>query len=275
MQLVFDIGAHLGEDSSYYLKRGYNVVAFECSPNNIEYLSQRFALEIRDKQLQLETKALVSGGGEGKLIDFFVDDISVWGTVHKDWTSRNRRLGSDAKTISVETMDPESIYRTYGVPFYMKIDIEGSDVDVLKSLFKVETNMRPKYVSIESSKTSFKNLQEELRILSHLGYTKFAAVNQERIKKQTCWISESGERVCHYHERDSSGPFGDDLKVSWKTIEEVTREYRFIFLKYRLFGDDGLLAPRKLRSSFVRSIYSKILSAFYLSPGWYDTHATK
>ena len=270
---VFDLGAHLGEDSSYYLKRGYKVVAFECSPENIAHLRKRFAVEIKSNQLLIETRALLKGGCDGKLVDFFLDDISVWGTVHKDWSSRNQRLGSSNKTIKVETLDPKSIYEKYGQPFFMKIDIEGSDMDVLESLFEVHSNSRPKYVSIESSKTSWNDLRRELLILTNLGYTEFAAVNQEKIPAKTSWISGKGEKEIFYHERDSSGPFGDDLNAKWKSAREIEKAYRIIFLRYKFFGDDGLLAPRKVSNKYLRYFYRKLLSIFQLSPGWFDTHA--
>jgi hypothetical protein len=31
--LIFDIGAHRGEDTEYYLRRGFRVVAVECEPS--------------------------------------------------------------------------------------------------------------------------------------------------------------------------------------------------------------------------------------------------
>ena len=273
--LVFDIGAHLGEDTSYYLERGYKVVAFECSPENISHLRKRFALEIKSHQLLIETRALMHGGGNGKIVDFFVDEVSVWGTLHKERASRNERLGSSSNCIKVETADPKSIYEKYGHPFFIKIDIEGSDMDMLESLFEVKRELRPKYLSIESTKTSWKGLLKELLILTNLGYIEFAAVNQEKHPKTISWISDNGEMKIFHLEKDSSGPFGEDLNANWKSAKEIEREYKFIFIRYKLFGDDGLLAPRKVGNRYIRYCYSKLLGILRLSPGWYDTHARK
>ena len=82
--LVFDIGAHLGEDTEYYLARGFNVIAFECMPENIKRIQDKFPKGILDKRLILETRALLVGGGEDREATFFVDKISFWGTLHKD-----------------------------------------------------------------------------------------------------------------------------------------------------------------------------------------------
>ena len=110
VEVHVDIGANKGEDSQYYLERGYEVVAFECNPSNIEFLKKRFENEIRSKAFILETKALVSGGGDHKKLKFYVDDKSVWGTINQNWAKRNSRLGSKIRSIEVETLDPKEIY---------------------------------------------------------------------------------------------------------------------------------------------------------------------
>ena len=46
--LVFDIGAHLGEDTEYYLARGFDVIAFECMPENIKQIQDKFPKEINN-----------------------------------------------------------------------------------------------------------------------------------------------------------------------------------------------------------------------------------
>jgi 16S rRNA A1518/A1519 N6-dimethyltransferase RsmA/KsgA/DIM1 with predicted DNA glycosylase/AP lyase activity len=46
--LVFDIGAHRGEDTEYYLRRGFRVVSVECEPDNVAALRTRFSREITD-----------------------------------------------------------------------------------------------------------------------------------------------------------------------------------------------------------------------------------
>jgi len=273
---VFDIGAHKGEDSKYYLERGYKVIAFECSPSNIEYLKKRFHEEIKTKNMILETRALLLGGGNHKKVNFYVDNVSVWGTLNKDWAKRNSRLGSQSKSILVETLDPSEIYRIYGNPYFIKIDIEGSDMDVLRSLFNVKFEKRPKYLSIESSKTSWIDLMEEFQVLKKLGYTNFQAIPQSRMgKKLTKWKSLLGEKVSFRHDKNSSGPFGEDLSNNWVDFIAIKKRYKFVFLKYKLFGDDGIFAPRKIKFRILRAIYSRILFETRLGADWFDTHAKK
>lgn len=156
--LVFDIGAHLGEDIEYFLAREFHVIAFECMPENMKRIKEKFPVEISGKRLILETRALLASQDDKGEASFFVDENSVWGTLHMDWAERNQRLGSQNKLITVKTMDPYQAFKLYGIPYFMKIDVEGEDINVLQSLSSINTKERPKYVSIESSKTSWKSL---------------------------------------------------------------------------------------------------------------------
>ena len=276
-KIIFDIGAHKGEDSQYYLARGYKVIAFECNPLNIEFLKKRFEKEIKSNEFILETKALLSGGGNNKKVKFYVNDISVWGTLNQDWDKRNSRLGSNSRSIEVETIDPKEIYNLYGIPYYMKIDIEGSDLDVLESVINLEFENRPKYISIESSKTSWSALLREFDTFKKLGYLKFQAIPQrQKIRnKITKWKNTDGEIISYRHENASSGPFGEDLKNNWKNFRAVKVQYKLIFLRYKLFGDDGIFAPRKINNYYLRFFYKVFLFLTFLNPNFFDTHAKK
>ena len=71
----------------------------------------------------------------------------------------------------------------------MKIDVEGEDINVLQSLSSINTMERPKYVSIESSKTSWKSLLNEFKIFHDLGYTHYAVRAQSKMSKTTShWL---------------------------------------------------------------------------------------
>jgi hypothetical protein len=47
--LIYDVGLHLGEDSEFYLKKGFNVVAVEANPVNAAEAANRLkAYVMRD-----------------------------------------------------------------------------------------------------------------------------------------------------------------------------------------------------------------------------------
>ena len=45
-KLVYDVGAHRGEDTAYYLHQGFRVVGVKANPSMADHLRNRFASEI-------------------------------------------------------------------------------------------------------------------------------------------------------------------------------------------------------------------------------------
>src|SRR4051794_41076197 len=124
--LVFDVGAHKGEDSDFYLKLGYRVVAIEANPHLAEYLGERFKKEIREGKYLLINRAISESGGT---VTFYINkDVSVWGTINSKWAERNKKIGADSYKISVQSVRFSDLVKNYGCPLYLKIDIEGADM---------------------------------------------------------------------------------------------------------------------------------------------------
>jgi len=40
--LIFDVGMHKGEDTDFYIKKGFDVIGFEANPELIKYLKKLF-----------------------------------------------------------------------------------------------------------------------------------------------------------------------------------------------------------------------------------------
>ena len=40
--LIFDIGMHVGQDTEFYLKKGFNVVAVEANPKLVKENTEKF-----------------------------------------------------------------------------------------------------------------------------------------------------------------------------------------------------------------------------------------
>ena len=58
LDLIFDVGTHKGQDSDFYLKLGYRVVAVEANPALADELRHRFREAIADGRLILVDKAV-------------------------------------------------------------------------------------------------------------------------------------------------------------------------------------------------------------------------
>jgi FkbM family methyltransferase len=278
--LIYDIGMHKGEDSAFYLRKGFRVIAFEADPDLVCFCKNRLKIFIDQGQLTIIEGAILDPdtiGSDQKKVRFYKNsNNSVWGTVCTDWAERNERLGTSSGTIEVEAINLASIMQEYHVPHFMKIDIEGCDmvcIDALKHFRE-----RPDYISIESDKTSFANIKRELNVLIDLGYDRFQAVEQSAIPlcQSPPYPPREGEYVAQHFEDESSGLFGSELGDNWKSKRGILRQYRMIRLAYYLLGDDGIMKQWKFRGARrLRSLTSRILSFFTKAavPGWYDTHA--
>jgi hypothetical protein len=157
----------------------------------------------------------------------------------------------------------------FGMPYYLKIDIEGADLHCVRALPRFSE--RPKYVSLESTMTSSDGLLQEFGLLRDLGYVRFKLVNQLAAPAQVCpFPAREGRYVEHRFVHGSSGMFGDEAPGDWLTYRKAVGEYRKAFLHYRLFGNDGVLST----FNWERPL---IWRAKRLLPGrrWYDTHASR
>lgn len=266
--LVYDLGLHKGEDTDYYLKRGFRVVAIEADPELAALNRQRFADEIDSGRLVL-VEGAVSDTADDQVTFFRNVDHSVWGTVVKSWAERNSRLGTGSVEVTVRVVRLGELFERYGAPYYLKIDVEGMDLVALKTL--LDSSARPTYVSIESEKIDFGRLQEEFDVFEQLGYDEFAVVEQwGAFLQRVPTDSHEGRPIDHVFEPGSSGLFGSDLRVEWVDRAEAERRYRSIFRSYRLFGDDSVFARVPRLRAWKERLEWRLRRPL---PGWYDTHA--
>lgn len=278
--LVYDVGMHEGEDSEFYLRKGFRVVAVEANPDLVERCRERLADFIARQRLTIVEGAIPNvdlGDKAPEQSTFFKDDVNTgWGTVDAGWADRNTRVGAMSRTIEVRTIDFASVLREHGVPHYLKIDIEGADLTCVRTLRLFKS--RPDYVSIESDKTSFRAIREEIDLFVELGYDAFQAIDQSSLpRRQSPPVpAREGSYVAHRFELGSSGLFGRELNDDWYSRGAILRRYLAIRLGYFLFGDEGILSESSLpMASMLNRRLSRILSRVTGGevPGWYDTHA--
>lgn len=262
--LIFDVGMHRGEDTAFYLKKGFRVVGFEANPDLVALNRQRFAAEVDSGDVTIVQGAIAGPGIE--TVSFYRHPtMSVWGTITEQRVDANAK--SDIERIEVPTVDFAAQIRAHGVPWYLKIDIEGADLDCLVALGRFTA--RPGYVSIESDRDDFARIVEELDTLQSLGYDRFAAVQQSLLDHKPPIHTRrlDGTPIVHKFEAHGSGPFGEDIS-NWLTRPEIERAYRTIFWRYRLSG-------RQSRSELGYRVRHRIeLKLGRAIPGWFDTHAT-
>lgn len=268
-QLVFDVGMHRGEDTDYYLRRGYRVVGIEANPALVQILSHRFASEIRSGQLHIVDKAIATKPGKSK---FAINNVlTVWSTLVESFALRNEAQGAPSHYIEVDCVTFESVLEAYGVPYYLKVDIEGSDLLCIEALRHFEE--RPQYLSIESCATSpafgIHETLYELKLLHELGYNRFKYVDQAQIPGTRSRLAMKGKEVDFVFPEDSSGPFGEETPGFWlpysaASIRGITLRIMDDFCGHsgRYYGTWQARQLRKLKGRFTGT-----------EDQWYDLHA--
>jgi len=164
-RLIFDIGFHIGDDSAYYLSQGYRVVGVDANPAMIQEGHKRFSKEIASRQLTILNAAMWHTSGEK--ISFYVNQ-SYPGKSSLD--PDHDELGGKCYQIDVETISVADLFKTYGVPWYMKMDIEGADEMVVRNL--PSASVLPKYFSCELTLG-----RPMVDLLASNGYVGFKLIN--------------------------------------------------------------------------------------------------
>jgi FkbM family methyltransferase len=269
--LIYDVGLHKGEDAAFYLKKGFQVVGIEANPDLVQHCQQRFPDETASGQLKI-IKGAIAPASEGPTITFYRNTDSVLSTINKTRAERAEKLGHKSETIVLPRIDIGDVYRSHGIPYFLKVDVEGADQLVLEGL--KDQPSRPQYLSAESDKVDFDELEGQLALLRELGYRKFKAVQQQEIPGSLIQTrSLDGTNIEHVFESGASGPFGDDLGGAWLDYDGIIRRYRSIFRDYRFFGDDSVLAKFPIFALPFKAVYKICTGQRGSLPGWYDTHA--
>jgi FkbM family methyltransferase len=260
--LIFDVGMHTGRDTEFYLKKGFNVIGVEANPELVKSNLSKFNEYLSDGRLIICDYAIADYEGE---VQFYVNNLhDDWGTISEDFASRNEKIGTMNSIIQVKCQPFINILSKYGVPYYLKIDIEGADMLCIKDLYSLPE--KPRYVSIEAGLNSFNETFSELSLLWNLGYRSFKIVNQAVNKDIVCPHPPlEGDFVDYHFDGTCSGLFGEETLGRWLNIEETLTEYKKLLWESKYFGANGKL---------YRSIFHKAYTVLKREPvGWYDFHA--
>ncbi len=213
-ELIYDVGMHEGQDTAFYLKKGFRVVAVEANQVLCDAASKRFAPFIASGQL-IVLNVGITETDSGDSLEFFVNDwISEWSSFDRDIAARS---SSPFHSVLVPTRTLASVIAEHGPAYFVKIDIEGYDAIALASLLAAKS--LPRYVSVENGNMGM------LGNLVSAGYDGFKYIQQKNISELHVSIpAREGESCGHLFPRGASGPFGEEAPGHWVSAERIRTE---------------------------------------------------
>lgn len=127
--LVFDVGANVGNRIKAFLELKAIVIAIEPQPQCYTVLENQFP------NISIEKIALASQEGNMKMHIATDSTISTLSSEFIEATSKDRfKNYAWNKTIDVQVSTLDKLISNYGKPTFCKIDVEGFEFEVLKGL---------------------------------------------------------------------------------------------------------------------------------------------
>lgn len=264
--LIIDVGMHRGNDTEFYLLKGFRVAGIEANPVLAQLVERRLAEYLDNGRLRIYNLAIADRIGS---ITLWLNDTNDdWGTTNGDYARRNEAFGTTNRPIEVPCKRFDDILDECGVPYYLKIDIEGADVLCLQALQGREL---PKYLSIEADMTSFDALFADISNLWNLGYRQFKILNQGLNRHLRCPNPPREGNYVDYrfdHENLCSGLFGEETPGKWVEADRLLTQAIKLNDDERNFGING---------RYIHTLWGRAYAAgrwLMRRPiCWYDIHA--
>ena len=190
--LVFDIGAHLGDRVASFRRLGARVVAVEPQPAMVKVLKLFYG---RGAEVAIETQAVGRNVGTTSMM-INVDNPTV-SSASLDFIDAAREAPGWEKqrwtrSVSVPVTTLDELIDKHGVPAFIKIDVEGFEAEVLAGLTHVVNALSFEFTTIQRDVA----LACVERCIA-MGYTRFnAALGESQNFVNADWVG--GEEIARW-----------------------------------------------------------------------------
>ncbi len=163
-EFVFDIGANLGYSIENFLKFTTNIIAVEPNIINVNCLKGRYGSQ---KNIRVLQKAVSDKEGVANI--YLQDNGDSLHTLSMKWKNFLEGESNDrwqekltfSKSSKINTTTLDQLIDQFGLPYYIKIDVEGLEEKVIKGL-----SQKVPLVSFEANLPEF--IDETIRSVNHL-----------------------------------------------------------------------------------------------------------
>ncbi len=184
--LVFDVGAHVGDRVAAFRRLGARVVAAEPQPALAKTLRLLYG---RDGEVSIEETAV---GSQSGFIDLFLNiDNPTTSTASMEFIAAashapgwQGQAWPKRKRVALTTLN--ALIARHGMPRFIKIDVEGLEAEVLEGLLLPVPGLSFEFtlIQLDIARTC-------VHRCSALGYTRFNAVLREsKTFVHANWIAE-------------------------------------------------------------------------------------
>lgn len=202
-QIVYDIGAHIGIYTCFFahaVGSEGSVIAFEPNPNSYQELIEHIRI---NNFKNVTTKQIAIGSNIGKATLLVPAFDSSRGSLISEGKSQILITDEKVKSfeVRVDSLDHLIITKDFNIPNFIKIDVEGAEIDVLQGAKQVLKRYKPKlFIEIHGSDSKIwvSNAKRLINFLTNIGYSIYGVESKERLNNSSSFnqIIKCGPIYC-------------------------------------------------------------------------------
>jgi FkbM family methyltransferase len=204
--MVFDVGANMGNRIKIFLRLNTKIIAFEPQTKCSTYLKRKF----RGKIILIPKGV----GEKAERKKFYIADSSVLSSFSEEWIISTQKSGRFEeykwdKTEYVELTTLDLTIQNYGVPQFIKIDVEGYELEVLKGLSYPINYISFEYAVPEQTKKTIECIKQIENVNGQYNTLYNYSIAEEMEFALDKWLTVD-EMINHIHsQKFQNTSFGD------------------------------------------------------------------
>lgn len=207
-KVVYDVGSFIGLMAMYFAQQAEQVVCYEPNETNRRRLLENLSLN----HIQNVRIRPLGAGARREKLELTFDSLMPGGGSVEQSVKNSIGAGPGAKTVSVEitTLDSDIEEQQLPAPAFLKIDIEGFELNALQGAKQTLSRHKPElYLEMhgETMNEKLRKVFEIVAFLEELGYQKIVHVESgKQIHSGNSEQAAEGHLYCAFASEESESP---------------------------------------------------------------------